>query len=194
MRAAICPHPADLGHPAQHAARQGEETIMVTRSTEVEEQSASGGIRTAVYAVAGLLLAMVVVAGMGIRQHTLQQNKRTAAPVASPPAEPVAVIQKTAVFGASATPEQIESSVFTRRPVLYIVGSEEEATWLRDTITAGNRLLDGMGKPPFSAEIVVVTSTEVESELMRVNADLDAIRVGLGLPGLMVLDLRAGER
>ena len=73
---------------------------------------------------------------------------------------------------------------------VYMVGTQAEATRVMETIAEGNRLLDQLGKPPFNADVMVVTSTTEEEAVLRGNADADNIRASMGLSPITMIDLR----
>jgi hypothetical protein len=180
----IYPHPADLAHPAQHASRQGEETMMVMHSTEVAERSEHKEMGPVMRSVGGLLLALAVVAGIG-GWHLAQQRSDTAT---------TAIQQNSNAGMAGANQEGRGSTAHAQTFNVYIVGSEDEVAHLQWAIAERDHTLAGSGTPPFNAEVVTVNSAEQESSLMQATAELDATRVSISMPGLTVIDLRAGEK
>src|SRR5262245_2764556 len=85
-------HPPASGGPRSSGtacSREGEETVMVTRSTEVEEQGGSRAVGPVVQAVGGLLLALAVVAAIGGR-HLAERHH--SGPVAVQPATAKSVL------------------------------------------------------------------------------------------------------
>jgi hypothetical protein len=77
---------------------------------------------------------------------------------------------------------------------VYLVGSEEAAARVRVAITERERVRAAFGTPPANVHIVAVHSVEEEITIIQASTELDAVRGGMGLPGVMVIDLRADDR
>jgi hypothetical protein len=76
-------------------------------------------------------------------------------------------------------------------PTTYLVASAAQAAQVEETIRGTNTILDQFGKPPFIANVIVVESAELEAGILQGQYDADAIRAGMGLPPMPLIDLRA---
>jgi hypothetical protein len=128
--------------------------------------------------IGGSILVLAVAVGIATWLSVSRHETSTSVTESN-----VVEVASTAMQPASASPLSSELTV-------YIVGSQAEAVSLMDTIRAGDRVLEQFGKPPFNAEVIVVTSAAEEEEILRANADAENIRAGMGLPPITVIDLR----
>jgi hypothetical protein len=143
---------------------------MVTRSTQVAEQSGRKAIGPAVQAVGGLLLALAVAAGIGGRYLA---QERDAGRSAAPPASVVTTPQTVPADAAS---------VFT----VYVVGSQDQATALEAGLKYANRVRHAAGESPLRYAVVVVGPADADTVLRALHDDG-------GWTPLQVVDLLAGS-
>jgi hypothetical protein len=143
---------------------------MVTRSTQVAEQSGQKAIGPAVRAIGGLLLALAVAAGIGGRYLTQEHSAgRTAAPPASVVTTPQLVPADPA-------------SVFT----VYVVGSQDHATTLEARLEDANRIRHAAGESLLRYAVVVVGPEDADTVLRALHDDA-------GWTPMQVVDLLAGS-
>jgi hypothetical protein len=158
---------------------------MVTQPSTGAERSGSDAKAEVVRSVVGLALALAVVAGIGARHLAQQRGGAASGSVAHNGGAPTTSVEQEG-RGAGRGDQR-------DRPVtVYLVSADEQAARLQDAIADGNRILESLDLPAFSADVVVVRSAEHEAAVMRAYADADAIRGRLGLPGVTVIDLRGG--
>jgi hypothetical protein len=129
------------------------------------------------------MLALAVVAGIGARHLAQQRGDAVNRLVAHEGSTPVA---SSAQEGRGAVRDDQRELPVT----VYLVREDEQAAQVQDTIAEGNRILAELHRPAFTPAVVVVSSAEQEAAVMWAAAAADAIRAGLGLPGVTVINLR----
>jgi hypothetical protein len=98
---------------------------------------------------------------------------------------------------AVSAPASAARNVYTTRSpadtplTVYVVSSEHDAMRLTDALRAGDTILAQFGRQPFAAQVVVAGTPEEADFIARANAEADAIRASMGLPPMLVIDLRS---
>jgi hypothetical protein len=76
-------------------------------------------------------------------------------------------------------------------PMLYLVGSPEEAVRVQAALDEREGVLKQFGGRPVPTRVLVVTAVEDEARIAQAQAEADVIRATLGLPPLPLIDLRS---
>ncbi len=122
--------------------------------------------------------ALVLAAVIGIGAWQANRDGSGSAAVTSQP-------------GGSTTTHAAQVGPDDRGPVVYIVGSQEQADAVQMSLDQAAELTAQMGTPPVTAEVVVIIAPAEEARLRQGIAESDTIRGGQGLPGSTVVDLRS---
>jgi hypothetical protein len=128
--------------------------------------------------VAGV--ALLAVAALGTWQHAATREGTSTTVVERAPvaAAPLTQTDATPTFGKDTA------------PTIYLVASAEQAAQVEGAILDGNRILAQFGQSGFDAQVVVIGSTDEEAAVVQALYEADAIRAGMGLPPMPVIDLR----
>jgi hypothetical protein len=147
-----------------------------TLGTNIQRRQ-KGWSKTLMASSAALLLTVAAAVGVWQTVDHRESARRTDAKPAAVQA-PAAGVQPS------------DAGVFDSGFTIYIVGSQEEAALLADTIAASDRLLEQFGRPPSNAQVVVVSSEAERAKVEQAYADLDAQRAVIGLTPLTLVDMR----
>jgi hypothetical protein len=150
-----------------------------------------------VLAASSVLVALTLTAGVSACQDHRGDNgsARTGAvpavqTVAIPDPQLAVQVQATAV--PPATSDAPARGRSADAPVtVYLVGSEEQASTVRWGLVEGDAIRAQFGEPPLTWVVLVIGSPDEEERLLATLRDTDAVRHQSGLPGLVVVDLRA---
>ena len=74
-------------------------------------------------------------------------------------------------------------------PTIYLVGSQAEAAKVQAFINEADAVRAHLGEPPLVEQVAVVAPENADA-FLRIMGEQDAVRAGLGLPSVRVVDLR----
>ncbi len=156
--------------------------------------TAAGGRKEArspfIIAVCGAALVLAAAAGVGTWQAVRHSDADTVGVTSQQQGSTAAIEPGRAFGGAAVAARPFRSMPADQSLTFYIVGSQEQADFVRSALDNGNAIRLQAGESLLTDEVVVVGSPDAEARILRGIADGDAIRGSAGLPEIKVVDLR----